>query len=290
MPEVTADGTTPKASKPSAAYHLFRYVPNLLRDEWVNIGVLVFHPQTGERRLRLIEDQDEYNRVRRLHPWADEALLRALRNDLEDRLDSASPANGDPAGGMEIPLQQILSKWDATLSNALQITTQKGVLGDDLDAAMERLYADHVAVPRRSARAGLPGGRADIRSWCTQVFKQARIWDRLEKSVRVAEFTFPGDPARLDYSYRRNGTRGFVHALSVMRAPQDAKSLAYNVQHIAGKAPYHTEFTAVTDVQLSRENDRHRFVIDTLREVGVETIPMEGLASWVPKLRPSLLQ
>ena len=48
------------------AYHILRYIPDLIRDEWVNIGVLVFNPETGERRLRLIEDQDEYNRVRRL--------------------------------------------------------------------------------------------------------------------------------------------------------------------------------------------------------------------------------
>jgi hypothetical protein len=285
-----AESNTPNASKPSAAYHLLRYVPNVLRDEWVNIGVLVFHPQTGERRLRLIEDQDEYNRVRRLHPWADEALLRALRDELEDRLDFATPANGNSNSGFEIPWTKILSKWDETLSAALQITTQKGVLGEDLDAAMERLYADHVAVPRRTTRAGLPGSRANIRSWCNQVFRQAHIWDRLETRVRVAEFTFPGDPARIDYSYRRNGTRGFIHTLSVTRAPQDAKSLTYNVKHIADKASYHTEFAAVTDVRLTRENERHRFVLDTLGEAGIEPVPTEGLAVWVAKLRPSLLQ
>src|SRR5258706_474451 len=127
------------------------------------------------------------------------------------------------------------------------------------------------------ARSGLPSGSAAIRSYCAQVFRQARIWHRIEKSVRVAEFTFPGDPARLDYSYHRNGTRGFVHTLSVTRAPQDAKSLSYNVKHIAEKARYHTEFAAVTDDALSRDNDRHRFVLDTLREVGVEPGPMAGL-------------
>jgi hypothetical protein len=264
-----------------------RYVPDLVRDEWVNIGVLVFNPQTGERRLRLIEEQGEFKRVRRLHPWADEAVLRSLRDTLEDRLDTGSPNGGN---GGEIPWQRVLGKWEQTLSNALQIAPQKGVLSDDLDGEAERLYAYHVGLPHRAARPGLPGGRANIRSWCTQVFKQAHIWERIEKSVRVAEFTFAGDPTRLDYSYRRNGTRGFVHALSVTYAPQDAKSLAYNVQHIASKAPYHTEFAAVTDVPLSKENDRHRFVLDTLREVGVETVPMEGMASWVPKLLPSLLQ
>ncbi len=266
------------------AYHILRYVPDLIRDEWVNIGVLVFNPETGERRLRLIEDQDEYNRVRRLHPWADEALLRALRDNLENRLESGIHS------GAEIPWQDVLDKWQETLSNALQIAPQKGVLADDLDAELDRLYVDHVAVPRRSTRAGLPGGRAAIRSYCAQVFRQARIWDRMKKSVRVAEFTFPGDPSRVDYSYQRNGTRGFVHTLSVTRAPQDAKSLSYNVKHIAEKARYHTEFTAVTDVALSPDNDRHRFVRDTLREVGVEPVPVEGLAVWVAKLRPSLLQ
>ena len=275
---------TSRSLEPSLAYHILRYVPDLVRDEWVNIGVLVFNPRTGERRLRLIEDQVEYNRVRRLHPTVDETVLRALRDDLEDRLD---PQTDD---GPAISLQKILRKCDETLSTALQIAPPKGVLADDLDAELERLYSDHVALPRVHSRVGQPGSRATIRAYCAQVFKQARIWDRIEKSVRVAEFTFPGDPSRLDYSYHRNGTRGFVHTLSVTRAPQDAKSLSYNVRHIAEKARYHTEFTAVTDVALSRDNDRQRFVIDTLREVGIEPVPTEGLAVWVAKLQPSLLQ
>ncbi len=57
---------TSRPLEPGLAYHILRYVPDLVRDEWVNIGVLVFNPRTGERRLRLIEDQVEYNRVRRL--------------------------------------------------------------------------------------------------------------------------------------------------------------------------------------------------------------------------------
>jgi len=283
MAEIIEMGTS-RSLEPSLAYHILRYVPDLVRDEWVNIGVLVFNPRTGERRLRLIEEQVEYNRVRRLHPTVDETVLRALRDDLEDRLD---PQTDD---GPAISLQKILRKCDETLSTTLQIAPQKGVLADDLDAELERLYSDHVAVPRPHSGVGQPGSRATIRAYCAQVFKQARIWDRIEKSVRVAEFTFPGDPSRLDYSYHRNGTRGFVHTLSVTRAPQDAKSLSYNVRHIAEKARYHTEFAAVTDVALSRDNDRQRFVIDTLREVGIEPVPTEGLAVWVAKLQLSLLQ
>ena len=101
---------------------------------------------------------------------------------------------------------------------------------------MERLYADQVAPQRGAARVGAPGTRGQMRSYCAQVWKQARLWDRLEKAVRVEEFTFPGDPMRIDYAYRRNGTRGFVQTLSVSRAPGDVKSLAYTAERIRSRS------------------------------------------------------
>jgi hypothetical protein len=272
------------AGERACAYRILRYAPNLVRDEWVNIGVLLFDPGTGERRLRLIEERDEYNRVRRLHPQADETLLRALRDDLEDRFQSSS-ANGSNGTAN---WQQLLGKWDDTLANALQLAPQKGVLASDLDAELERLYADHVAMQRPANHAGAPGSRAQMRAYCSQVFRQARLWERIEKSVRVSEFTFPGDPMRIDYSYRRNGTRGFLQNLSVTRAPADAKLLAYTAERITAKAALKTEFAAVTDVALEGGNERHRFVRDTLRDAGIEPVAMEGFAVWVAKLKPSL--
>jgi Protein of unknown function (DUF3037) len=277
--------TWPESAERACAYRVLRYTPNLVRDEWVNIGVLLFDPQTGERRLRVIEEEEEYRRVRRLHPGADELVLRALRDDLEDRFQSAYAGGSAGNGGN---WQQLLAKWDETLSNALQLAPQKGVFAADLDAELERLYADHVAPQRAPSRVGAPGSRASLRSYCSQVFRQARLWDRLQKSVRAEEFTFPGDPMRLDYSYRRNGTHGFVQTLSVTRAPADAKLLAYTVERISAKASLKTEFAAVTDVALETRNERHRFVRDTLRDVGIEPIPLEGFAVWVNKLKPLL--
>jgi hypothetical protein len=277
--------TRQESAERACAYRVLRYTPNLVRDEWVNIGVLLFDPQTGERRLRVIEEEEEYRRVRRLHPGADELVLRALRDDLEDRFQSAYAGGSAGNGGN---WQQLLAKWDETLSNALQLAPQKGVFAADLDAELERLYADHVAPQRTPSRVGAPGSRASLRSYCSQVFRQARLWDRLQKSVRAEEFTFPGDPMRLDYSYRRNGTRGFVQTLSVTRAPADAKLLAYTVERISAKASLKTEFAAVTDVALETRNERHRFVRDTLRDVGIEPIPLEGFAVWVNKLKPLL--
>jgi hypothetical protein len=280
------------------AYRVLRYTPNLVRDEWVNIGVLVFDSQSGERRMRLIEEPEEYARVRRLHPRADEELLRALRDDLENRFATAAQlfsGNGSGNGGAghtegaqaSADWLKLLGKWDETLSNALQLAPQKGVHADDLDAETERLYADHVAMQRGAARVGAQGSRGAIRSYCAQVFKQARLWERLQKGMRAEEFTFSGDPMRIDYGYRRNGTRGFVQTLSVSRAPGDVKSLAYTVERIRGKVAA-SEFTAVTDVHLLAENERHQFVSETLRDAGVEAVPLEGLAVWTARMRPMI--
>jgi hypothetical protein len=288
VPETTEVKTNERA----CAYRVLRYTPNLVRDEWVNIGVLVFDPESGERRLRLIEEPEEYARVRRLHPQADEYLLRALRDDMENRFAQAGElfqGNGEShaAANGRADWLKLLAKWDDTLSNALQLAPQKGVYTRDLDAETERLYADHVAPQRGTARLGAPGSRGAIRAYCAQVWKAARLWERLEKGVRAAEFTFRGDPMRIDYGYRKNGTRGFVQTLSVSRSPGEVKSLAYTVERIRSKVKA-SEFTAVTDVRLVAENERHRFVQETLRDAGVEAVAMEGFAVWTAKLRPQI--
>ena len=267
----------PEPNRQPCAYHILRYTPNLVRDEWVNIGVLLFDPAGGARRLRLIEEQEEYARVKRLHPHADEALLRALRDDFEKQF-----------AGQNGGFRKAVETLNQTLSNALQLGPQKGVLTDDLDAEIERLYADHVAPPSRPRSSGAREtlfSRGPIRNYCNQVFRLAHVWEKIDKSVPVEEFTFAGDPLKLDYAYRRNGTRGFVHALSVTRDPAQAKILAYTAERIRAKIAS-SEFTAVTDVPLAGTNDRRRFVAETLKDQGIEAVPVESLAVWVNKLRP----
>jgi DUF3037 family protein len=272
-------------------YHVLRYTSDLVRDEWVNIGVILFDPLTGALRLRLVEEQNEYARIRRLQPAADEDVLRGFRDHLEDRFatflrNRQTEQGGTLAAGQE--LQKLMENWNETLSNGLQLAPQKGVYAENLDAELERLYTEHVAPPRRIARVGAPGNRAMIRGYCGQVWKAAGLWERIEKSVRVKDFTFPGDPMRIDYCYRRNGARGYVQTLSVSRSPADCKLYAYTAARIAARAPFASEFAAVTDVPLLPENERHCFVRDTLREAGIEPIAMDSFATWVPKLKSAI--
>jgi Protein of unknown function (DUF3037) len=268
-----------------------RYTSDLVRDEWVNIGVLLFDPLTGVLGLRLIEEQEEYARIRRLHPAVQEDTLRGFRDHLEDRFATYlqdTRARQDEEVRVGEALQKLVKNWDDTLSNGFQLAPQKGVYAEDLAAELERLYADHVASPRKASRVGVPGSRAMIRKHCSDVWHAGGLWNRINKGVRVSEFTFAGDPMRIDYGYGRNGTRRYVQSLSVSRAPADCKLYAYTAARIAARAPFASEFAAVMDVALSPDNERHRFVRDTLRDAGIEPVPLEGFAVWVAKLKPMI--
>ena len=260
------------------AYHVVRYTPNLVRDEWVNIGILLFDPASGRLLQRLVEEPGEFARVRRLHPNADEELLRRLSDIFT--LQSAE-ARSNPA--------IYIGRLEQTLSNTIQLSPQKGLLAEDFEAELDRLYRDHVEAPRHGRLAEDVTSRNGIRARANQVFRGTGIWARLERRLRLDEFTYSGDPLRLDYGYRRNGTRGFVQALSLSRDPGQAKVLAFTADAIRQKVA-HPEFVAITEAEpRPQENARHRFILGLLEAREISVVPLARLAEWSYRLRPTLL-
>jgi len=260
-------------------YRVIRYMPNLVRDEWVNIGVLLeelYGAGGGARReARWIDEPAEFARVRRLHPAADEALLRALAADFDTRLHGAG-GNGGPG--------EYLRRLEDSLSNAVQFAPQKAVLAEDFDTELERLYQAQVSPPRGARGGLLENTRAWIRARLSDVFRRRGILKKMEKSVRVEEFTQPGDPLRIDYSYRSNGTRGFLHAISLARDPAQAKVLAYTAECIRARVAK-TEFTAVLEMEPARENMRHQFVARLFEEQRIAMVPLNRIEKFAEELR-----
>src|SRR5260370_11921228 len=262
----------------ACAYHVVRYTPNLVRDEWVNIGILLFDPAGGRLLQRIVEEPAEFARVRRLHPSADEDLLRRLSDDFATQ----SAAAGGNAENYILRLEQ-------TLSTTVQLSPQKGLLAEDLEAELDRLYRDHVEAPRHGRLTEEITSRNGIRARANQVFRGTGIWPRLARRLRVDEFTHTRDPLRLDYGYRRNGTRGFVQALSLSQDLGQAKVLAFTADAIRQKLA-HTEFVAVTETEPHpQENPRHRFVLGLLQAREISVVPLGRLAEWSYRLRPTLL-
>ena len=119
----------PDETLQTCAYHVVRYQPNLIRDEWVNIGVLLLDPATGRVRQRWLEEPADLARLRRMHPAADEELLLRLPAEFYRQF-----------AGRELDSAAILEKFDQTLSNAVQLSPRKGLLARDPDAELDRIF------------------------------------------------------------------------------------------------------------------------------------------------------
>ncbi len=271
------------------AYHVVRYQPNLIRDEWVNIGVLLFIPgggpgegpeegrSTGRVRQRWLEEPADLARLRRLHPAADEELLLGLPAEFDRQF-----------AGREMEAEAILEKFDDTLSNAVQLAPRKGLLSRDPDAEIDRLFRQQVE-PLREARRGVVEirTRSDVRARAADFFRTEKILRLMQRGVRVEEFTAPGDPMRIDFSYRRNGTRGFVHSVALGRDPGQAKLLAYTAGAIRERVR-HSEFLAVTEREPARGNARDQFVSGILAGSDVRVVPLGELRKWAHEVAPLL--
>jgi hypothetical protein len=263
----------------SYSYWVVRYTPNLVRDEWLNVGVLLLDEGRSRFEARFIEESGEFGRVRKLHPNSDETVLRAL----ERHFDTVVRGAEDPSA--------YLAKLGDTLSNVIQLSPERGLLGRDFEGELDRLYQQHVAPPRRVGAVSrlVANSRGWILSRFSEVLRGAGLAGRLDRRVSVQEYTFKGDPLKIDYTYRRNGTRGFVQALSLERDASQAKVLAYTAERIRQRVPP-VEFTVITEAPPAADNERHQFVEHLLGEQQIRVVPVGQLGPWVNTLRAQLIQ
>jgi len=259
-------------------YRILRYVPDLLRDEWINVGVVLCDAARGELRSRVIAEAAELARLRRLHPEADESLLAGLASGLDSLLAAGS---GD--------VTEWFSKMEASLSNVLQLGPQKAVRTDEPQAELDRIYEAQVRPPERRTPGLLEraDSKAGLRIRLREVFHRAGLWSRLEKSAPVAEFTFAGDPFRMDYAYRKNGTRGFIHALPLTRDPAQAKAFCLTAGSIRERVPG-CVFHAVTEPAPENDGARYRALAGFLRDDGIEVLPAPQVYEFAQRLRATL--
>jgi hypothetical protein len=253
-------------------YRILRYVPNLVRGEWVNIGVLLEELDAGRREIKLAEESRELVRIRQLHPGADQQLLRSLPLAFDALL------RGPNAAGE-------LEKLDQLLSNVLQWSPPRAVVARDFDAELDRQFRTQVAAPAR-ARAGLvESTRSWIKERVNDVFRRRRV-PRLERNVPVEQFTELGDTFTLDYAYR-NGVRGYLHAVTLGRDPAQAKVLAFTAGRIRRQSGP-CEFTAITESEPVADKPRHQFLVRLFAEQDISMVSLNHIEKFAEDLRQRL--
>src|SRR5437868_1027913 len=225
------------ASFQNLEFFLLRYLPNAVRGEFVNFGVVILNGEAAEVRFT-----SNWRRLLCLDPGADTETLAALEADLRAKLQHA----GDR--------EAILQIMQTSFSNQIEISASKPLLAASATHEIEnlaRLYLD--PLPRE--RAGrVATGRAAIFNEMRSSFERAGVWELMRKRVAVAEYTHKGDPLRLDCAYKPNGIVKFFHALSLKSEIDSAKVLAFSYPQIAAgirrAERAKTELTAIVEDSL----------------------------------------
>lgn len=267
---------------------LVRYVPDTVRNEFVNIGVVLREarrPETAEVRFTR-----DWSRVRCLDPDADIGMLEALENEIRERM----------AGGAE----DILRAISDSFSNMLQVTEPKACLAESLPAEMETLSRMYVET-RRQREARRLSGRQAIATSMRRQFEAAGIWGLMRKRIAAAQYTQAGDPLRIDCGYRPNGVIRMFHAVSLDGDLEAAKVLAFSAPQLAEGVrrvdQASLELTAVVEplrsmmspeaLESGAEQDRmeqYRFGVRTMEQSAIRVMTVNDLPRLAERAREEL--
>lgn len=251
-------------------FFLVRYVPDRVKDEFVNIGVLL--REAGRPGSTIVRFTKDWSRIRCMDPDADIAMLEGFESEVRRRL----LEDGQP----------VLKTLEDSFSQLLQITPSKACLAESMPAEIEQLMQLYVEGRKRPAIAQR-GGRAAIHARMRTEFERAGVWDLLRKRIAAATYTRPGDPQRIDCGYRPNGIVRMFHAVSLEGDLELAKVLAFSAPTLAEgvrrieKADL--ELTAIVEpVKDSRDDEerlaQYRFAIDTMETQRIRVLTTNDLA------------
>jgi hypothetical protein len=247
-----------------------RYVPDPVKNEFVNIGVLL--RENGRAESTAVRFTRDWSRVQCVDPDADIAMLEALEDDLRRRTWE----------------QSAMKALEDSLSNDVHLTVAKGYLAESLPAGMEELMRMYVE-PRKREAASRRSGRQAIHTRMRNQFERAGVWELMRKRIAAASYTRPGDPLRIDCGYRPNGVVRMFHAVSLEGDLELAKVLAFSAplirEGVARVEQATLELTALieplAEVRGAGEDEdritQYRFAVETMEQQAIRVLTTSDL-------------
>jgi Protein of unknown function (DUF3037) len=265
-------------------FQLIRYVPDPVKNEFVNIGVLL--RASGQSALRFTRD---WGRVRCLDPDADTQMLEALEIEVAHHLEAHPQDHPSP----------FMARLEDSLSNGLQMTESKAYLAETFLSGLEDLMRMYIDAPQRE-RSRQRGGRSALHAAMRRQFESAGVWTLMRRQIAAANYTKPGDPLRIDCGYRPNGLVRMFQAVSLEADSDAAKLLAFSaralMEGVRRLEKAELELTAIVEpirepAGEEPDEDRivqYRFAVETMQEHEIRVLTSSDLPNVAETARREL--
>ncbi|HYM76919.1 MAG TPA: DUF3037 domain-containing protein [Candidatus Dormibacteraeota bacterium] len=245
------------AERRKLEFFLLRYVPDAVKGEFVNFGLLALESGPEGAALVDVRFTKDWNRVQCLDPQVDLDVLEALQREIRQEI------------GQTRDRAALLRRMEDSFSNVIQVSpvmpalTEKVALAEVEDVA--RIFLQTAKLTRMRE----PAGRQKILETMRTAFEDAGVL-RLLNAVPAEPYTKLGDPFEFDFGYRVGSEIKLFHAVSMRTSVDSAVMLAARypkiapvLEKVAGVVPL---LTAVVEDGLDRSRNEVAFALEMMEE------------------------
>ncbi|MGA7156019.1 MAG: DUF3037 domain-containing protein [Acidobacteriaceae bacterium] len=252
-------------------FSLIRYVPDVVKGEFANIGVVL--REAGKDDTAKVRFTRDWSRVRCMDPDADVELLESLEAEIAQRLQAGVE--------LRVNAKPVLETLEDSLSNSVQLTEMRATLAETLPTEMEqllRMYVEPLKVPATRRKAS---GRAAIVGNMRDTFERAGVWRLMRKKIAAATYTRAGDPLKIDCGYRNGKVRMF-HAVSLENDVEGAKGIAYSANAlragVLSQEGLELELTAVVErIATVADQEQYGFGVSVMEQEAIRVLTVADL-------------
>src|SRR3974390_150815 len=231
------------AEKRKLEFFLLRYVPDAVKGEFVNFGLIAVENAPEGHWIVDARFTRDWSRVRCLDPQVDLEVLEALQKEIRQEI------------GLTRDRAILLRRMEDSFSGMVQLSggmpvlTERSALAEVDDFA--RTFLDVAKVQRTRE----PAGRQKILETMRGEFERAGVLQFLN-AVPAEPYTKPGDPFQFDFGYNTGKEMKLFHAVSLRASVDSAVMLAARypkivpgMAHITGVSPI---LIAVIEAELDK--------------------------------------
>lgn len=243
------------AERRQLEFFLLRYVPDVVKEEFVNFGLAMIEDPTNGAGFADVRFTRDWRRVLCLDPQADLEMLQATEREIRKLVIEVKST------------KEIMETLNKSFSNLVQLSEAKGCLTDDPSMEIEkmaRMYLDRMQVGTTQKVSG----RQEILNMMKKEFESAGVAG-LMKTFPVADYTYATNKFQFDFGYRIGSELKLFQAVSFKAGTDTAGSLALKYPKIARgmlEKSIVPTLTAVVDNGPEQLKDEIEFVLGMMAE------------------------
>jgi len=251
-------------------FSLLRYVPDTVKNEFVNIGVVLFEEDAKGMGFAGVRFTQDWRRVRCLDPQADIEPLKGTEHELQARLQEG--------GGREA----LMRRLEDSLSNVVQLSPAKACLAEDPEKELMALASFYLETARPTEKRPA-SGRQRILECMREAFEQAQVLRLLQTKIPASTYTHPSDSLKFDFGYRMANEIKLFHAVSLKTSVEQAMMLAFRYPKVANAMERvtgaHSRLTAVVEDDVHGSREEVEVAVSAMKESAIQVSTLADMAA-----------